>query len=311
MRRTLSSLALPLVAALSLAACPSGEPPADDDDSTEVDVCADSLAPGTVQVFATGLTGGTEGIAFSPSGRLFVSRGDVVEEVFPDGQHEEIAQIPAEVGLAWWNGELLVASGDSGEPDGLGGVYAVDVDSGAVRLLAGGISGANFPAVTPWGTLLVSTPSGDEEIVEVTADGDVTLWSSEVPSPNGIGFSADGSAAYVATTFANPAPLWEVPIVDGVAQTPSELASWGPGTAPDGVAMGASGAVYIAQNIAGRVDRVDPATGTETAVGEGVQFAASLAFGVGESWDPCAVYVTSLFSDELYVVGVGEAGLSL
>jgi len=300
-----------LLFAILLTACPSGDPPADDDDSTEVDVCADSLSEGTVQVFATGLTGGTEGIAFSPDGRLFVSRGDVVMEVWADGRHEELAPIPAEVGLAWWNGELIVASGDSGEPDGLGGVYAVDVDSGDVRLLAGGIPGANFPAVTPWGTLLVSTPSGDEEIVEVTAAGEVTLWSDEVTSPNGIGFSEDGSAAYVATTFANPAPLWEVPIVDGVAQTPTEITSWGPGTAPDGVAMGESGAVYIAQNIAGRIDRVDPADGSEDAVGVGVQFAASLAFGVGADWDPCAVYVTSLFSDELYVVGVGEPGLGL
>jgi hypothetical protein len=66
--------------------------------------------------------------------------------------------------------------------------------------------------------------------------------------------------------------------------------------------------VYVAQNLAGRIDRVDPEDGSEVAVAEGVAFAASAAFGVGAGWDACALYVTSLFSDELYVVGVGEPG---
>lgn len=301
---TRSTAPLLLLAGI-LAGCPS-----DDPDPAPTDPCADSAPPGSVRVVATGFFGGTEGIAFSPDGRLFVSRGDVVEEVFPDGSHEEFASIPAEVGLTFWGGELIVASGDDGLPGDDGGVYAVDISDGAVRLLAGGIPGANFPVVTPWDTLLVSTPVGAEEIVEVSAGGDVLLWSADVPSPNGIGFSADGSAVYVVSTFTNPAPLWEVPIDEGVAGTPVELASWGTGVAPDGVAMGESGAVYIAQNLAGRVDRVDPATGDETALGEGVQFAASAAFGVGADWDVCALYVTSLFSGELYVVGAGERALS-
>ena len=261
-----------------------------------------------MRVFATGFTGGTEGVTFSPDGRLFVSKGDEVAEVYPDGSHQIVASVPAEVGLAWWNGELIVASGDAGQPDGLGGIYAVDVDTGASRVLTSGIANANFPTVTPWGTLLVSTPSADEEIVEVNIDGDVSLWTDAVSSPNGMVFSADGTQLFIASTFVNPAPLWEVPVVEGAAGEPRQLVSWGPGVAPDGVAMGASGDVYIAQNLAGRIDRVTPA-GEETALAEGVQFAASAAFGVGADWDPCALYVTSLFSDELYVVGVGEAGL--
>lgn len=281
--------------------------PGDDDDSAEPppqDACAASLAQGDVRVVATGFVGGTEGVTFSPDGRLFVSSGDTVEEVFSDGRHEVIADVPATVGLAWWGDELIVASGDSGEGLDTGGVYAVDVDSGDVRLLAGGIPGANFPAVTPWETLLVSTPSGPEEIVEVSDDGDVSLWSAEVPSPNGIGFVADGSGAFVASTFGS-ARLSFVPVEEGAAGTPEQTASWGPATAPDGLAIGASDAVYLTQNIAGRIDRIQR-DGTVEEVATAVDFAASAAFGVGADWDPCAVYVTSLAGSNLYAVGVGE-----
>lgn len=287
-----------------LVGCPS---PGDDDDSAEPtpqDACAGSLAAGDVRVVATGFTGGTEGVTFSPDGRLFVSSGDTVEEVFSDGRHEVIADVPATVGLAWWGDELIVASGDSGEGLDTGGVYAVDVDSGDVRLLAGGIPGANFPAVTPWETLLVSTPSGPEEIVEVSADGDVSLWSAAVPSPNGIGFVADGSGAFVASTFGS-ALLSFVPVEEGAAGTPEQTASWGPATAPDGLAIGASDAVYLTQNIAGRIDRIRR-DGTVEEVATAVDFAASAAFGIGPEWDACAVYVTSLGGPNLYAVGVGE-----
>lgn len=305
-----SSLAL---ACFLVAGCPSADPdPEPTPDPTAADPCADSMNEGSVRVLGNGFTGGTEGIAFSPDGRLFVSRGDVLDEVFPDGSHEEFAAIPAQVGLTWWNGELIVASGDSGEADGLGGVYAVNIETGDVRLLAGGIAGANFPVVTPWDTLLVSTPGGDEEIVQVTSDGELSLWTDAVPTPNGIGFSADGSAAYIVSTYGNPAPLWEVPVTDGLAGAPTALVSWGQAVAPDGVAMGASGDVYIAQNIASRIDRVDPTAPPEpddAVLAGGINFAASAAFGVGEDWDRCALYVTSLFSDELFVVGAGEPGL--
>ena len=145
------------------------------------------------------------------------------------------------------------------------------------------------------------------EAFKVTEDGDATVWLTGIPSPNGIGFSADGAWAYVVTTFGQPAPAWRIPISDGAAGTPESMVEWGPGVAPDGLAVGASGAVYSAQNIAGRIDRVIPGDPhTWETVGEGATWAASNAFGVGDSWDPCAQYITSLFGTDLFVMGVGE-----
>jgi len=298
---------LTLLLALLLAGCPTGGDP-DPDPTPAPDVCADSLPEGDLRVVATGFDGGTEGVAFSPDGRMFVTSGDLaVEEVLPDGSHVHIADVPLGVGVAWWGDRLAVAAFDSGLNNDLGGVWLVDVDAGTSELLVTGIQDANFPAVTPWGTLLVSDDTGTEDIYEVTEDGDATVWLTGIPSPNGIGFSADGAWAYVVTTFGQPAPAWRIPISDGTAGTPESMVEWGPGVAPDGLAVGASGAVYSAQNIAGRIDRVIPGDPhTWETVGEGATWAASNAFGVGDSWDPCAQYITSLFGTDLFVMGVGE-----
>ena len=299
-----------LVLAALLAACPSVTP--DDPSPTPTpDPCAESPAAGTVSVLATDFVGGTEGITFSPDGRLFVSNDDRIEELQPDGTRSLLAEVPQSVGLTFWEGALVVASFDAGLGAVTGGVYRVDIDSGAVSLLTGGIEAANFPAVTPWGTLLVADDTGTEEIVEVTRDGARSTWSAAVPSPNGIGFSADGATAFVATTFGNPAPLWAVPVVDGEAGAPTSLVSWGPGNVPDGLAMGLDGDVWLTQNVGGRVDRIRPGAPEGQRViasFEGVPWAASVAFGVGPAWDACSLYVTSLFGPDVYRLSVGAHG---
>lgn len=62
--------------------------------------CPDSV-PGEVHLLAEGF-GGTEGIAFSPQGRLFAGDGDVLTEVQPDGTWAVEADVPGIIGLAWW-----------------------------------------------------------------------------------------------------------------------------------------------------------------------------------------------------------------
>ena len=293
---------------LLLPACSAAPEP-----EPEPGACADS-SPGTVHVFATGFSG-TEGITFSPDGRLFVSAGDVIAEVFPDGEWEQIATVGDSIGLAWWGDHLVVAASDSGLDNALDGVFRVDVDTGEVELIGDGIpgsndgiEGANFITVTPWDTLLVSDP-GLDVIQELTAEGDSSVWVEGVTSPNGTAFTDDGNALWAVSTFSDPAPIWQIP-VDGVtAGEPTQVTGFAAGSVPDGVALGLSGDLYVAQNIGGRIDRVQP-DGEHETLAEGVDWAASLAFGEGDDWDPCSIYATSLFGETLFRVEVGEEGLT-
>src|SRR5262245_4999139 len=163
-------------------------------------VCPTSaLAPGATEVVAQGLPG-TEGLTFSPDGRLFVSAGDQILEVKPDGSTSKVADVPKAVGTAWWNGALYVASGDDGtnaagglrEAQGRGAIYRV-VPGQAPTLFATGILAPNFVAVAPWGELLVSDDCPSNTVIyAVSAQGVVRTWLDGIASANGLAFDAAG-----------------------------------------------------------------------------------------------------------------------
>lgn len=283
---------------------------------------ADTLAPGEVQVFATGFdvdgVAGTEGLAFGPTGRLFVGGsgvggGGYVAEVFPDGTWTHLVDVPGSVGLAWWKDRLMVAT--TLTADGTPGVVAVDPDAATADPFVDGMDGANFLAVTPWDTLLVSSPGG-EDLWEVRVDAaggapEVTTWATGVPSPNGIAFGLDGSLVYVANTYVNPSVVSAIAVsADGEPGPVGVLTTLPDGSTQDGVALGAGGELYVLNNVPGTIARVRP-DGTWEIAASGVAWAASIAFGEGEGFDPCSAYVSSLFSADVYRVGLGAPGAAI
>ncbi len=268
-----------------------------------------------MRTFATGLehegTTGTEGLVFSPSGRLFVGGaaylgGGFVAEVELDGSFEVLAPMVGSVGLAWWHDRVVVAVGEGGIDDDEGGIVLVEPDSGESEVLAAGIPGANVPVVTPWDTLLVSAPSGST-IWEVTAEGAGSPWAEGMVSPNGMVFDAAGTSLYVAQTYDDPNLFRRIQVLeDRSAGEVQELALFDTGATQDGVAIDANGDLYVVLNLPGQVVRITP-DGETTVVAVGVDFGASMAFGTGE-FDPCSLYVTSLFTDALFEVGTGVPG---
>jgi len=285
----------------TLAGCIEGDPPPLDDP------CSDSLR-GSSELLADGFQG-TEGITFSPDGRMFAGDRDVLTEVRPDGSWSVVADVPGVIGLTWWRDRVVAATSDSGDGDDLDGVFFVAPDTGDVERIGPGLEGANFVTVTPWDTLIVSDPDVDR-LFELTAEGDVSVWLDGVESPNGTAFDEDGSVLWVATTYANPAPIRRVEVAGEAAGAVEDVASFEAGITPDGVAVGAGGDLYVAQIVAGRIDVVTD-DGASSTLSGAVGAPASVAFGVGDDWDACSIYSTSLFSDEMYRTEVGETGLRL
>ena len=271
--------------------------------------CADDIDVGEVQVFGdpTPLVR-SEGIVFDADGTLYVSAQDPGDaevpdeliEVLLDGSNENVAEAPSILGLE------SDPMGILGAGIGTANLLLFDVSDGSNEEIATGLGEPNFVVTTPWGTILVSDDRPDVgSILEVTWDGEVSVWSDEVPTPNGMVFSLDGSTLYVAATF-QEAGLWEIPVSDGAAGTAEKLVAYD-SSAPDGIAIDSEGNVYVALNTAGQIAKVTP-EGDSSTLATGMTGPASLAFGQGD-FDPCSLYVTSLFTQNLYRVGAGVAGV--
>jgi len=271
--------------------------------------CATDIAAGEVQAFGTPTPSSTEGLTFDADGNLFVSAQDVggpddqLLKVSLTGSSEPVAVAPSILGLANHSNGILGAGIRTGN------LLLIDPATGDVEVVAEGLGQPNFVVTTPWDTILVSDDrANDGAIYEVTWSGDVSTWVQGVPSPNGMVFSLDNAILYVATTFEDPPGLWRVPVsAEGEAGAPEKWITFDRGTTPDGVAIDSEGNVYVALNVVDQVAKVDPA-GNVSTLAEGVSKAASLAFGQGE-FDPCSLYVTNLFGEQLWRVGTGVLGI--
>ncbi|MGH1345372.1 MAG: SMP-30/gluconolactonase/LRE family protein [Nannocystales bacterium] len=281
--------------------------------------CWDDLEVGEVEVLYEGFAEGSEGIAFTSDGRLIVTTlSDGVGtlwEISPEGVATEFVQVPYALGLApRSDGSLVVASlGEIMEPDG--GVYEVS-SRGRATLLTEGIDSANFVALAPDGSILVSDDF-DTRVFRVQQDGTLSTVIEDVPSPNGIAYSPDNTAFYVASTFSVNGELTRYD-VDGdglpIESSAVEILHTGPGSVNDGIGVDVDGNVYVLANFSGELWRVD-GNATELQDGEvlveGLDSPASMAFGRGKNFDPCSAYITELLGPRVVRVSLGVEGAAL
>ncbi len=275
--------------------------------------CWTDLAVGEQEFFYKGFAQGSEGIAFGADGGLYVTSAGTVWRLDAAGQASKFAAVPAPVGLAGLadGGFIVAAFGKVMMPDGA--VYRVDA-GGVASELATGIADPNFVTIAPDGSALVSDDF-DARVFRVTLDGDVSVVLN-VESPNGMAYSPDGSAFYVASTFTENAQLTRFAVdAKGMPVEASglEILHLGTGSTPDGIAVSEDDQVYVAANLGGAVWRVDGAA-TELQAGEKVAelaYPASLAFGRGPDFDPCSLYITQLAADGVVRVAVGVRGVVL
>jgi len=299
---------------LALGAC--GESTMNAPATSSPAVCLSNAAPGTVTVFAANV-GNSEGIAFL-NGKLYIAGGDGIRRLGADGSSTMFATVPETVGMVAWNGALYAASGSDGTVPGMfcaasnHGVIWKITENGQSSVFARGLISPNFLVVTPWNTLLVADDCRTNvNIYEVDASGNTSVWNTTVASANGMAFDSTFDNLFVATTFVNHSPLYEIAVnADHSAGTTTKIHEYASGNVPDGIAIDKNDTVYVALNIAGLIHTVTP-DGTDHPFAEGMTTPASLAFGNAPGFDPCSMYVTSLFGEDVYQVTVGTAGLPL
>lgn len=275
--------------------------------------CWSDLAVGEQEFFYRGFAGGSEGIAFGADGLLRVTTDGTVWLLDAAGEASVFAMMPDPVGLAGLaDGGFIVAGfGKAMMPDGA--VYRVDA-GGQASVIAMGIADPNFITIAPDGSALVSDDF-DTRVFRVTLDGEVSVVL-EVDSPNGMAYSPDGEAFYVASTFTKDGPLTRFAVdAEGmpVAGSGLEILHVGAGSTPDGIAVSEDNHVYVAANLGGAIWRVDGAA-TELQEGElvaSLKYPASLVFGRGPDFDPCSIYITQLAADGVVRVAVGVRGAAL
>lgn len=150
--------------------------------------------------------------------------------------------------------------------------------------------------VLPDRTFLVSD-DGTDKIYHIKGDK-VWIWSTAVAYPNGMALSLDGKVLYVAQIFSYLKPIvaddriWALKLKGtSPAGSPVLAGRTGEGGV-DGLVADELGRIYVADNGAGKVRRLDPKTGEMVLIAEGMPGVASMVFGEGK-FDHRAIYATS------------------
>lgn len=145
-------------------------------------------------------------------------------------------------------------------------IFRLEVATGRVERFADGSPAGpvripNYPAFDADGRLYVSDSHGFGKagpgVFRIDPDGNGELWyDRDVTFANGLALAPDGSALYVAETFASR--VFRVPILDdGSAGEREEVAEM-PGSLPDGLAFDVEGNLYVGCYEPSHVLRVDP-----------------------------------------------------
>lgn len=233
-----------------------------------------------------------EGAAVDEAGRMYVTdlvSGRVFRLDRPGAPAVPIATVPSggAGALAWArDGSLLVGYGAdarvvTGDATRAAGIVAVDVNSGAVRPFASGLSAANGLAVARDGTVYAINDFGSL-VGRVLPNGVVQPDWAVLPSANGAALSADDRYLYVSRTFTDPG-VSRIPTANPGA--PESVVTFAGGdvlAAPDGLVLDAQGRPIVPTDVSGQILRVD-GPDRLCAIASGLPMSSVLTHGNGDA----------------------------
>lgn len=260
----------------------------------------------SVSTVASGF-GMLENLEFDGRGSMIVSEPSPIgpgalRTVGPNGERGTLVSGVESPGGLVRDGDTLFFTTGNSLAAGLlgmrtGTIDRIDLGTGARSVYASGLTMPNGLARSATGDLFTTRNlGGGSGLTRIAVGGDESVGSvssvrTDLGSANGIGIG--GGNMYVANTFD---PETTVTVLD--EQDPAGPSSRirvdgiGPLTMSDDLTVADDGKVYLAQNLAGRVVRVDPESGSSCVIATGVPLTSSVAFG-GVGFDSEALYATS------------------
>ncbi|MDI9895233.1 SMP-30/gluconolactonase/LRE family protein [Rhodococcus sp. IEGM 1381] len=265
-----------------------------------------TCTPWSVSTVASGF-GMLENLEFDGRGSMIVSETSPIgpgalRTVAPNGDRGTLLSgVGSPGGLVRDGSSLLFTTGNSADA-GLfdtrtGTIEKIDLGSGTRSTYASGLTMPNGLARSATGDLFTTRNLGGASgLTRITSDGagsvgSVSTVRTDLGSANGIGIG--GGKIYVATTFDPESTVTVLDEKDPAGPSSRiRVEGIGPLTMSDDLTVADDGTVYLAQNLAGRVVRLDPETGSSCVIATGVPLTSSVAFG-GVGFDSDALYATS------------------
>lgn len=272
-------------------------------------VCAPSASadpictPWSVVTVASGF-GMLENLAFGGDGSMYLSETSPlgngrIQRLTPDVVRSVAVPDVTSPGGLVVDGDTLYFTTGNGTAAGLfdthdGTVEKFDVTSGARSTYASGLVMPNGLARSTNGDLFTTRNLGVTTgltLVPGEPPHEPSVVRTDLGTANGI--AIDGDTLYVADTFE---PQLKITVLDtrdpGGAVRTIAVDGFGPFTASDDMTVGPDGQIYLAQNLASRVLRIDPESGSSCVIGEGMPLTSSVRFGES-GWNRDALYATS------------------